>query len=164
MGIIGLGSIGSRIAELGAAMGMNVSYWSKNSWDKRHQYLELDQLVKQSDYIFPALVNNQHTADSLDKNRLSKVKKGSFLVSITGDDLFDLEYALELVRIGKLAGLAFESDKYQSSNLKFNDFEGNVLVTPPIAWLTKEAFEEDMRIWIESVLSCVNKNPINVAN
>jgi lactate dehydrogenase-like 2-hydroxyacid dehydrogenase len=160
MGIVGLGTIGKRIAELGKAMGMNVLYWSRKSRDKKFTYRSLDEVMREADFIFPCLSRNEQTKGMLNKQKLDKMKRGSFIVSITGDDIFDLNTASQLVNKGKIAGIAFESEKYKLNNLK-----GNIWVTPPIAWFTKEAFAEDMRIWVETILSCVNGNkPKNVVN
>lgn len=164
IGIVGLGSIGTRIAELGKGMGMNVIYWSRKSKDKRFQYNSLENLLSASDFIFPTLVRNEETEKILDKKMLDLMKEGSFIVSITGNDLFDLDYAISLIKKGKLAGLAFESDKYTINNFKFEKFGGNILVTPPIAWYTKEAVERDFRIWVENIESVVIGKPKNVMN
>ncbi len=159
MGIVGLGSIGTRIAELGKAMGMNVIYWSRKSRDKRFVYKSLDETLQKSDFIFPCLVRNKQTKGMLNKQKLNKMKNGSFIVSITADDIFDLETALQLINKGKLAGIAFESEKQNPE-----DFKGNVLVTPPNAWFTKEAFEEDMRVWVDTIIACTKNKLKNVVN
>jgi lactate dehydrogenase-like 2-hydroxyacid dehydrogenase len=164
MGIIGLGSIGTRIAEMGKAMGMHVIYWSRTARDNSFSYQELKDLMKQSDFIFPTLARNKDTVKIITKDLLNIMKKGSFLVSITGNDLFDVDYATELVNKGKLSGLAFESDKYTINNIKFNDFRGNILVTPPIAWYTQESFINDMKLWTENIISAVKGKPQNVVN
>lgn len=159
MGIIGLGSIGSRIAELGQQIGMNVVYWSRKSRDERFEHVDLDVLLSTSDFIFPALVRNVDTKKILTNEKLNKIKKSSFIVSITGDDLFDMGHVVSMVKSGKLAGLALESEKN-----KMKDYEGNVWITPSIAWLTVEAFAEDMKIWIETAISFIDGKPANVVN
>lgn len=159
MGIIGLGSIGSRIAELGKQMGMNVIYWSKNSRNSNYEYQELDDLLKNSDFIFPTLARNEETKQLLPNNKLDLISKDAFIVSITGADLFDLNYIQEKIKNGTLAGLSFESE-----DKTINDFEGNVYVSPTVAWFTKEAFKENMRIWTENIVSVINNNPINKVN
>lgn len=164
MGIIGLGSIGKRIAEMGLSLGMNVIYWSKNSRDDHFEYRELDEVLKNSDFIFPTLVKNEETKNILNKEKLDLMKNSAFIVSITGDELFDLKHASELVKNNRLSGIALESDKYITNNLEKANFEGNILITPPIAWFTKEAFDEDMRIWIENVLSVIKGTPQNIVN
>jgi phosphoglycerate dehydrogenase-like enzyme len=159
MGIIGLGYIGKRIAEIGQQIGMNVIYWSKNSKDNRFKYQEFDELLKNSDFIFPTLAKNNETKNIINPEKINLIKNGSFLISITGTDLFDFEYALSKIKDNSLAGLALESEEK-----KLIDFEGNILITPPIAWFTKEAFEEDIRIWVENIISVTKNQPQNVTN
>lgn len=159
MGVVGLGTIGSRIAELGKNIGMNVIYWSRKSRNKNYVYKELDELLKEADYIFPALAKNDETHNMLNAKKLDLVKDSAFTVSITGEDIFDFNYACNLVKKGKLTGIATESEKKD-----MKDFEGNIWITPPIAWFTKEAFFEDMRIWVETVVSVVKDSPINKVN
>lgn len=159
MGIIGLGAIGTRIAELGKGMNMKVIYWSRKNRDKRFTYKSLDRVLEQADFIFPALAKNEETKNLLDKKKISLMKEEAYIVSITGDEISDLDFAAKQVQKGRLAGVALEmKDK------TIKDFEGNVWVTPPIAWFTKEAFEEDMRIWVKSIQSVIKGKPINVVN
>jgi phosphoglycerate dehydrogenase-like enzyme len=61
VGIVGLGSIGTRIAELCAGLGMKVVYWSKNSRDDRFEYQELRNLMKNADIVLPAVAQNEET-------------------------------------------------------------------------------------------------------
>lgn len=159
MGVVGLGAIGSRIAEIGQSMGMKVIYWSHSAKDDRFEYQDLDSLLARADFIFPTLAKNIDTANILNESKLNMLKSTANLVSITGDELFDLSHALQLLESNKLSGIAFEAE-----GKKMEEFKGNVLVTPPIAWYTKEALVEDMRIWIESISACANKTPINLVN
>lgn len=124
----------------------------------------MKDLLKVSDFVFPALARNEETEKILDKELLDFIKVSGFIVSITGNDLFDSDYAIRLVNEGKVSGLAFESDKYTINNFNYDDFSGNILITPPIAWFTKEAIENDFRIWVENIESVVRGNPQNVVN
>ena len=63
---------------------------------------------------------------------------------------------LEMVSWG---GLGEEDEK-----LKVEEKNLNVMITPHMAWYTKESLDEDFRIWTESILSVVDGNPINVVN
>jgi len=159
LGIIGLGAIGKRIAEIGQAMGMDALYWSRSARDERFRYTDLETLLKASDFIFPTLAKNVDTTNLIDTEKLKHLRKEAYIVSITGDELFDLKYAVHQVKQGNLAGIAFESEKN-----KIDDYEGNVLVTPPIAWYTKEALAEDIRIWVASIKGCAENQPINIIN
>lgn len=159
MGVVGLGSIGTRIAELGKGLDMRVIYWSRESRDQRFKYMELDDLLKQADFVFPALARNEETDNIIDKEKIKLMKDTAYIVSITDDELFDLEFAQKQINKGQLAGIALEQKEKT-----LNDFEGNIWVTPPIAWFTKEAHEEDLRIWLKCIESVIKEEPINVVN
>lgn len=159
MGIVGLGAIGTRIAEIGKSIGMNVVYWSKNTRNKNFEFKELDDLLQSSDYIFPTLAKNSETKNIINQEKINLIKKGASIISITSDKLFDLDFALSKIKDGGLDGIAIESEEKT-----INDFEGNVWVTPPIAWFTKEASSEDTRILVENVLAVANGRAQNVVN
>ncbi len=159
MGIVGLGAIGTRVAELGKGMGMEACYWSRASKDERFEYLELDELLKTSDYVFLTLAHNNETLNFLNKERLDLMKNDAYIVNITGNELWDFEYAIKKVKDKSLAGIGMDGEKDSIKN-----YGCNVLVTPSMAWYTKEALEEDTRIWVESVVSLIDGNHINVVN
>lgn len=159
MGIIGLGAIGTRVAELGKGIGMEVCYWSRSSKDERFQYLELEELLKTSDYIFLTIAHNDETLKFLNRERLDLVKEDSYIVNITGNELWDFEYAIKKVQDKFLGGIGMDGEK---DSIK--DYGCNILVTPSMAWYTKEALAEDTRIWVDNIISVTDENPINVVN
>jgi lactate dehydrogenase-like 2-hydroxyacid dehydrogenase len=159
MGVIGLGAIGSRVTELGKGMGMDVCYWSRSSRNEDYTYLELDELLKTSDYIFLTLAANDETENFLNKEKLDLIKEGSYIINITGNELWDFDYAIKKVKDNSLRGIALEGEKEDQK-----DYHCNVLITPGMGWYTQEALDEDTRIWVESVLSVTEGNPINVVN
>jgi phosphoglycerate dehydrogenase-like enzyme len=159
MGIIGLGDIGKRVSELGQAMGMNVSYWSRKARDSRFEYKELDELIKNSDYIFLTISEGPETNNFFSKDKADLMKKGSYVINISGDNVWDFDYLSQKTNSGQIAGIALDDDKRKMTNSK-----SNILITPHIAWYTKEAFKEDFRIWVECICSVVQGNPINVVN
>jgi len=159
MGIIGFGDIGKRVSELGKGMGMSVNYWSRNVKDSRFKYKELDELIRTSDYVFLTLSESPETKDFFSKEKVDLMKKDSFLINISGDDVWDFEYLAQKVKSGDIAGIALDDDRRQAQ-----DFGSNILITPHIAWYTKEASEEDFRIWVESIRAFVEGTPINIVN
>jgi lactate dehydrogenase-like 2-hydroxyacid dehydrogenase len=74
-GVIGMGHIGKRIAELCQAMDMKVVYWSKNSTDNRFNKCELADLFTNSDVIFPALLKNKETETLITNEHLNSMQK-----------------------------------------------------------------------------------------
>ena len=159
MGIIGLGRIGSRIAELGKQLGMNVVYWSRNKRNKSYQYLELDPLLKTVDYIFPTMVLNEDTKNFLSKKKIDLMKPSSSIISTLNKEVVDLDYVLDMVKNKKLYGCAFQDD----SKTVF-DYKGNVFLLPTNNWYTKETIDKKMKIWIDSIISVMKGIPINLVN
>lgn len=159
MGIIGLGFIGFRIAELGKQMGMNVIYWSKNSRNENYEYQELDSLLKNSDFIFPALARNEETKSILSNNKLDLISQNSFIISIADENLFNFEYIYQKIKNKEISGLAMESEKR-----KMTDYEGNIYITPPIAWFTQESSKNVIKQWVENISSQINNTPKNIVN
>lgn len=159
MGVIGLGRIGTRIAELGKRLGMNVVYWSKSTRNKKYAYVTLNTLFKTADYIFPALVLSDETKKFVSSRFIDLMKPSSSLITTLNSGVVDLEYALDKVKNKQLYGLALEDD-----NKTIDDFEGNVFVMPHNNWYTKETIDKKMKIWVESIISVIKGAPINLVN
>lgn len=158
-GIIGLGDIGTRVADLCSNMGMNVMYWSKNTRNEKYKYMELKDLVKNSDVLFLAVRECDETKDMFNKELIDLMKEESFIVNIVGNSVWDFEYLLEKLKENKIEGVGIDEE-----DLFMENYEGNIMITPHIAWYTKDAFKEDFRIWVESIKSCINNNPKNKVN
>jgi D-3-phosphoglycerate dehydrogenase / 2-oxoglutarate reductase len=85
-GIIGLGRIGTRIAEMAQAFGMETLYWSRSTRDERFAYLELVDLIRESDVLFYTLAKNDETLHLLSPELLAYLKKTVLFVSIAHID------------------------------------------------------------------------------
>ena len=156
-GIIGLGHIGKRIAEICQGLGMNVVYWSRNKKDDPFEYMELKDLISQSDFVFVSLSKNSETQNLLNKELLKNMKESSNFISI--GDIEDRKYLIEQVEKGNLSGLAFEAEGENIMN-----FKGNIMVTAPYAWYTNEAMKNNMEIWTNTIISACQNKPMNIVN
>ena len=154
-----MGRIGSRIAELGKQLGMNVFYWSRNKKNNAYKFTELKELFKIADFIFPALVLNDETNKFISQKLIDLMKSTSSLITTLNSGIVDIDYVLNLVKNNKLYGCALEDD-----NKTTVDYEGNVFVMPHNNWYTKETIDEKMKIWIETIISVIKDKPINLVN
>lgn len=160
-GVIGLGRIGTRMAEILQGIGMHVMYWSKDARDERFQYAELPELFKTADVIMPALAVNPGTQKLLTNELLDSVKQSAVLVGIGRvKTLWDEEYILEKVKKGEIFGYAFEGEDAKD----FNSYEGNVWALPPMAWYTQDSLDNLMRGWVENIIAFAKGKPQNVIN
>lgn len=157
--IIGLGSIGTRIAQILVNMGLHVKYWSRNSRDERFEYNDLNEIFKTADFIFPTFLVNDETEKIITDELINSMKKTAAIISIVGTSIFNKELILSKVKNKELLGIGFES-----KNDSINNYEGNVMVTSDYAWYTKEALDNCIEIWVQSIEGIVNnsiKNNIN---
>ena len=144
-GIIGLGHIGSAIADRCKGLGMNVVYWSKNEKDTQHTRVELNELFKTADVIFPTMALNDQTKKIITEPQLDSTKESAILVSII-HGMFNQEYVLAKVKDGSLFGFGFEAEPKS-----FSDFDGNVWA-PAYAWVTDQSMHNSMVAWIDNML------------
>jgi len=159
MGIVGLGRIGSKIAELGKNLGMHVIYWSRKSKNHKYKYVELEKLFKTADFIFPTLVLNDETNKFVSSKLIDLMKPTSSLIATLNSGIVDMNYVLSKVKNNKLYGCALEDDKKTTV-----DYKGNVFVMPPNNWYTKETIDEKMKIWVDSIISVIKGKLINLVN
>ena len=146
-GIIGLGHIGKRIAEICQGLGMSVVYWSKHSRDECFSYQELNQLLSTSDFIFPALASNPETKNLITDTMIKTLKKTAIFTSITHPTNHEL--LLEMVEKGQLFGYGFEEE----SGKTFVEYKGNIWAGPALAWCTQEAGRRNAEQWVDNIVN-----------
>lgn len=158
MGIVGLGKIGLRIAEIGEGLGMEIVYYSRSKKQTKYKYLALEKLLMAADFIFSCLAKNEETKNFFSKEKIDLLKPSAVLVD-PNTGVVDLDYLVKKVEKEELFGAAFESDEK-----KTGDFKGNIFVVPHCNWYTKETVEKKMELWFKSITSIIKGKPINVAN
>ena len=156
-GIIGLGNIGTAIAENCQGLRMKVQYWSKNTKDKRFKKVSLENLIKTSDVIFPAVAQNEETKGLITDVMLKSLKKTAIFVSVI-HHVYNHDLLLEMVEDGKLFGYGFET-----SRPEFGKYKGNVWVGPELAWCTEESMKKNSAQWLEAIINATkNKFPTRI--
>lgn len=156
VGIIWLGRIGKRIAELTQALGMQVSYWSKESRDTRFSYTSLESLLKDSDVVFYALAKNNETQDLLTDERIALLKVTSIVISIAHIDHVKF---ISLAESGKIWWYGCDDPIG-----KLEDFHSNIMPWAELWWCTSECFQRNGDQWIEAIMDAKNnefKNQVN---
>ena len=155
VGILGLGTIGTKLAELLKGIGMQVSYWSKNTRNENYEYEELEDLFATCDFIFPTFAVNGQTKLIITDALINSMKKTASIISIVGTEVFNLNLLLNKVKANEIYGLAFESPNDDIAN-----YEGNVMITSPYAWYTKESFKNLIEKWTTVMESFATDTPL----
>jgi len=166
MGIIGLGQIGKRVAEISKCFGMEVVTYnrSKKSWEDI-KYLPLDELLSSSDIICISCPLNDDSRGMLDKNKLKLLKKDAILVGTTWGVVV-LEDLITLLKTKHIRGIGFDvavegGEIDLPENLLNLD---NVVLTPHIGYNTIEAKIRQIDICISNIEAFKNNKPINIVN
>jgi D-3-phosphoglycerate dehydrogenase len=168
LGIIGLGKIGSQVAKIGIAFGMNVIAWSENlklSVAKDNQVLAVtkEELLEKSDFVTIHTVLSDRTKNLITKKDLEIMKDTAFLINTSRGPIlneFDLVEALEKDIIAG-AGLDVYDIEPLPENHKLR-FLQNVLLLPHLGYVTKENYEIFYSQMFENLKAFKDGKPIRV--
>ena len=162
LGIIGYGSIGKRVAEVARAFGMNVVI---NTRTPVEDSVDLQTLLANSDVISlhcPLTNSNFHLINS---ETLKYVKDNAIIINTARGSLIDEEAIARALNDDKLGGYACDvlSQEPPTENIPLFGAK-NCIITPHIAWATKEARSRLIDITYQNVLAYISGNPINIVN
>lgn len=167
-GVIGLGNIGKKTAEIALGFGANVSYWSKNrksDAEKRGiKYLNLKQLLKTSDIIIINVSLNSKTEGLLSREKIKLIKKGALLVNPSPMELVDLGAIVQRLKKGDLTFILDHSDEMTEGQLRKLKPYKNCVIYPPITYTTNEATSLKKGIFVDNLESFLEGTPINKVN
>lgn len=172
LGIIGLGRIGSIVAERALCFKMKVlaydPYVSPEFAKERGvELVSLDELLSRSDFVTIHTPLTRETYHLLNKERISKMKKGAYLINCARGGIVDENALYEALVSGHLAGAAldvFEKEPVPPDHplLKLN----NVVVTPHLGASTVEAQKvvavEIAKQVVDYLLHGIIRNAVNV--
>lgn len=109
VGVIGMGPIGRRTAELFGAFGCDVSYWSRSRHDDAPAtWLELDDLLATSDVVVLVIALGPLTRGLLDADRLARLKPGALVVNGARGEVLDEAALITGLESGAIGGAALD--------------------------------------------------------
>lgn len=169
LGLIGFGRIGQAFGRIAQALGMNVlacdDYQDTQLEGPNLRYATLDEIYADSDVISlhcPLFENNK---GMINKAAIAKMKSGVLLINTSRGPLIVEQDLADALHAGKVAGAAL--DVLSVEPPKANNpllTAPNCIITPHIAWATKEARMRLMNIAIENLAKFLKDSPQNVAN
>lgn len=106
LGIVGMGAIGRRVAELARAFGMRVVYWSRSSVAGQHERWALDDLLREADVISLHLALAPATRHLIGARELALLKPGALLINTARGAIVDQQALLLALENGRLGGYA----------------------------------------------------------
>ena len=170
LGVIGLGKIGTQVAKIGQAFGMEVSAWSENlnlSEANKLNVLPMskEDLIKTSDILSIHVVLGDRYKNLITNKELKLMKKTSFIINTSRGEIInekDLIYALENDEIAG-AGLDVYNQEPLAQDHKLR-FLPNAFLLPHLGYVTVENYSKFYSQMIENLNSCVNNKPIRQIN
>ena len=166
LGLIGLGKIGTQVAKVAKAFGMEVCAWSENLNLTHANELGVlpmnkEDLFKSSDIISIHLVLGDRYKNLITKKELGMMKKTAFLINTSRGPIVNENDLIEFLKDEKIAGAGLDVfDKEplpQDHKLRFLP---NALLLPHIGYVTAENYSLFYKQMIESLESCLKDKPI----
>jgi glycerate dehydrogenase len=155
LGILGYGSIGSYVAQIGRGFDMEVvAFTRRDIPDPKIARLDLDELLATSDYVAACLPVGPPTEGILNRERLASMKSDSILVNIAGNSILDEAALGDLLQSGHLFGAGLEHATAPELLAA-----PNTIITAGTAWYTAASIQRNIDMVIETVETCVAGSP-----
>ena len=165
LGVVGMGDIGSAIAERAKASKMKIIYHNRN---RRADdvalgatYVTFDELLAQADFIVVAVTLNPTTKGMFNKEAFAKMKDGARIVNISRGAVIDTEAMYEALLSGKLAHAAMDVTDPEPlpGDHKLLSLP-NVTVTPHMASATTETRDAMALLTVDNILAGLEGKPM----
>ena len=168
LGLIGLGRVGSQVAKIGKAFGMQVMAWSENLDLDKCKELDVlpsskEDLITNSDFLSIHVKGGEIYKDCITIKELDKMKKTAFLINTSRGPIVNEDDLIIALSTNEIAGAGL--DVFEKEPLPENNklrFLPNALLTPHIGYVTAENYNIFYNQMIESLEACVNGKPVRV--
>ncbi len=168
LGLIGLGKVGSQVAKIAKAFGMEVMAWSENlSLDKCKELDVLpsskEDLIKNADFISIHVQGGERYKNCFTLKEFDKMKKTSFLVNTSRGLIINEDDLIIALSTNVIAGAGI--DVYEKEPLPANHklrFIPNALLLPHIGYVTAENYSIFYKQMIENLEACEKGKPIRL--
>ena len=162
LGIIGLGRIGSAVAlRMSKGFNMKVVYYDMNrnqELEKEHnfEYRELDDLLKEADYISLHTALTEDTKHLINKERLALLKPNARLINTSRGPIIDEAALIEILKEKKIAGAALDVFEKEPEIMPGLADLNNVVLTPHIASGTKETRDKMSEMAANNIIAVLD--------
>ncbi|OQW54974.1 MAG: hydroxyacid dehydrogenase [Proteobacteria bacterium SG_bin9] len=167
-GVVGLGKLGSKVAEIAKALGMKVLAWSTNLTPDACaaagvEYATKEQLFAQSDVISVHVVLSARSRGLVGREDLRRMKPTSYIINTARAPIIDEDALIEVLREKKIAGAGLDVFPIEPLALDhpFRTLD-NVVITPHIGYVTEETYLRFYGESVEDVVAWLDGKPIRV--
>ena len=171
LGIVGVGDIGKRVATIAHALGMNIAAAHQSSMHRVNlpgidiDWLPLDALLGKVDILSLHCPLNEQTHHLLNADRLARLKPSARIINTGRGQLIDEPALARALENQQLAGAALDvlsAEPPAADNPLLT--APNCLITPHIAWATREARARLIQIAADNIRAFLQGEPQNIVN
>ncbi len=168
LGIIGLGRVGSEVAKIGKAFGMQVIAWSENLNLDICKKLDVlpyskEDLLKTSDFLSIHVQGGDRYKELIKLKELDMMKKTAFLINTSRGSIINEDDLIIALSTNVIAGAGL--DVYEKEPLPENNklrFLPNALLLPHVGYVTAENYSVFYTQMIEGLEACVAGKPLRI--
>ena len=169
-GIVGMGNIGKKVAQIASAFGCKVIFTSVTGKSTVTEYEKVskDELLARSDFLSLHCPLSDLTRNYIDKEALKKMKTSAFLINVARGRVVNNTDLYEALENGEIAGAGLdvlEDEPLRLTNplSKIKD-SGKLIITPHLAWGSVEARNRCVQGVYDNIKAFLDGNPIHVVN
>lgn len=167
LGLVGFGSTGQRMAQLGLALGMEVLLYSRTQKPAPEgcRWVDLETLFRESDVVSLHCPLTEETRGLVSRERLAMMKPTAFLINTARGAVVDEAALAQALNEGRLAGAGVDVFT-QEPPAPDHPLLGakNCVLTPHVAWATREARERLIETVAENLQRYMEGKPQNVVS
>jgi phosphoglycerate dehydrogenase-like enzyme len=169
LGILGLGKIGSRVAQIAKAFGMNVVAWSPHLTLERATKegvafaVSKEELLKNSDFISIHLVLSETTKNLISTADFNCMRSSAYLVNTSRAQIIDQEALVVALKNKKIAGVGldvFEIEPLPKDHVLRT--LPNVLATPHLGYVSQKNYKTYFTEAVENIAAFIAEKPIRM--
>jgi phosphoglycerate dehydrogenase-like enzyme len=168
--VIGLGSLGSQVATVGKAFGMELLAWSQNLTAERASQFGAtlagkDELLSRADLVTIHLVLSDRTRGLIGARELGLMKRSAYLINTSRGPIVDEAALVQALRQGTIAGAAL--DVYDEEPLPLDHplrQLPNTVITPHLGYVTVETYKIFYGHAVEDIQAFLQGKPVRVIN
>ena len=173
-GIIGMGNIGRKVAQIATAFGAKVIFYSASGRsehtdaDAQYEMVSFDELLKRSDILSLHCPLTDKTRNLIDKTALQKMKKSAILINVARGPVVNEDDLTQALLTGEIAAagldvLTVEPMRKDSPFLQIQDSK-KLFITPHMAWASIEARSRCVGEVAKNIVAFRNGEERNIVN
>ncbi|MFQ6852612.1 D-2-hydroxyacid dehydrogenase family protein [Streptomyces sp. 35M1] len=167
LGLLGLGKIGARVAQVGLAFGMDVVAWSRNLTKERADEVGVtlaaskDELLAGSDFVSVHLALGERTRGLIGSAELARMRPTAYLINTSRAAIVDTDALLAALNAGTIAGAA--TDVFDVEPLPADDpvrSTPRLLATPHLGYVSRANYETYYGQAVEDIRAFLDGQPV----